>query len=147
MLTDEIRDPLRVAWREVPLPSPVAPRVILPADWILEEGAPFPCPGLSPPDSVLITSPPGDFTVRLIAGWWREGPEAGEAALACSHRRGSLGAASYSSQAEWLGVSYSIEGVFVGLDQGLLRLELVAPAEKYGLMGGMFADWIDQNAK
>ncbi len=145
LLTDEIRQPLRVAWREVPLPSPVAPRVILPADWILEEGAPFPCPGLSPPDSAIITSPSGDFTVRLIAGWWREGPEAGEAALACSSRRGSLGAASYSSQAEWLGVSYRIEGIFVELGEGLLRLELVAPAEKYGFIVDMFGEWVDGN--
>jgi hypothetical protein len=60
-------------------------------------------------------------------------------------REGSLGPTSYSSLTEYLGISYQIEGMYLDHSGGLLRLELVAPLEKYGYVAPAFKEWIDQN--
>jgi S1-C subfamily serine protease len=147
LLTNAIAQPIRVEWSEAPLPSPAAPRLIFPTGWLREEGGPFPCEGLPAPDSVLLTSPVGDFTVSFLAGWWKVGPDVQEAAEACSPKRGSMGEASFASRTDYLGVSYQIEGIFLEREDGILQLELVVPLEKYGYVSDVFKDWIARNQK
>jgi hypothetical protein len=118
---------------------------MMPASWIEEGSAPFPCPGVRAPDSTLSTAPEGDFTVSFIAAWWEEGPTAREATLACSAGQGSLGTTSYRSRADWLGVSYAIEGIYVDRDEGLLQLEVVTPVEKQVFVRDLFEEWVDLN--
>jgi hypothetical protein len=146
LLTGEIAGPIRVAWAPRPFPSPGAPHLNLPAGWLIEEGAPFPCEGLPVPDSVLLASPVGDFTVSFLAAWWRAGPATREAARACSREQGSLGETSYASVADYLGLSYQIEGIFVEREDGLLQLEVVVPLEKYGFVSDAFKGWVSLNA-
>jgi hypothetical protein len=145
LLADEVNQPVQVQWTEGPFPSPEAPQLILPSGWIKEEGAPFPCPGLPSPDSVLLTSPVGDFTVSFLAAWWKLGPNIQWAVRACSPRRGSMGATSYASLTDYLGVSYQIEGIFLEREDGVLQLELVVPLDKYGFVSEVFKDWVEQN--
>ncbi|MFQ5790445.1 MAG: trypsin-like peptidase domain-containing protein, partial [Acidobacteriota bacterium] len=151
LLTDELDRPIRVddpeaiRWVEAPLPAPPAPRVALPPGWVQEVAVPIACPGLASPDSALAASLRGDFTVSFRAAWWQSGPRSGEAASACSSRPGKLGADSYVSAAEWLGASYSVEGIFLESASGLLQLEAVAPDEKIGFVRDLFRAWVAKN--
>jgi hypothetical protein len=67
-----------------------------------------------------------------------------QAAAACSARRGSSAAASYALRADWLGVSYSIEGVFVRLGDRLVQLEVISSAQKGALARTLLAAWTDK---
>jgi S1-C subfamily serine protease len=145
LLTEEIDRPLEVEWNEVPFPSPRAPNISGPAGWLREEGAPFPCVDVSPPDSALRLSPPGDFTVAFLAGFRAAGPEAEEAAAACADRRGTMGDTSYASWTDYLGVTYRIEGIFIAREDGLLQFEVVVPEEKFQFVRNTFRTWIDKN--
>ncbi len=121
-------------------------QVTMPTEWILEPGTPFPCPGAPPLEAALAASPPGDFTVSLRAAWWptrKDRPET--AASSCSNRRGSLGETSYTFGEDWLGIPYTVQGSFVSVGEGLLQLEVVAPAEKAGHLTGLFAAWVREN--
>jgi len=118
------------------LPSP-------PAGWIVEPGAPVPCPGLPRPGAATAASPSADFTVALRAAVWRTGdlsPDA--AAAACSSQRGALGAASYAIRAEWLGVSYVIEGVFVRTSPDrVVRLEVSSTEQARAVARSLLIAW------
>jgi S1-C subfamily serine protease len=119
------------------LPSPVG--------WVFEPGAPSPCAGLPQASATTTMYPIQDVTFALRAAVW-DGltvtPQ--EAAAACSRRRGSLGDGSYSLRAEWLGVSYSIEGRFLRLGSRHVQLEVISPDQKAPLAGALLADWIKQ---
>ncbi len=145
LLTEEISRPLELEWNEVPFPSPRAPSISGPAGWLSEEGAPFPCVDVPPPDSALRLSPPGDFTVSFLAGWRATGPEAEKAAEACADRRGTMGEISYASWTDYLGVTYRIEGIFIAREDGLLQFEVVVPEEKFEFVRNSFRTWIDNN--
>jgi hypothetical protein len=122
-------------------PSPMR----MPVDWLLEPGAPFPCPDAPAPASVLAASPPGDFTVSFRAAYWPARSDSPErAAASCSARRGDDGP-SYAFATEWLGVSYAIQGTFVALDDSLVQLELVSPVTKQIHLRELFAEWVRQN--
>ena len=149
LLVDEVRAAPHVVWEAVALPgarSNGLARVTMPTEWILEPGTPFPCPGAPPVEVALASSPPGDFTVSLRAAWWptrKDTPET--AASSCSNRHGSLGETSYTFGADWLGIPYTVQGSFVSVGEGLLQLEVVAPAEKAGYLTGLFAAWVREN--
>jgi Trypsin-like peptidase domain len=134
--------PDRMAWVAKALPEPGAPSVLMPygssSRWEDEVSAPVPCPGLPPVDSALASSPEGDFTVSLRAGWWRAGPDAAEAVAACGGRRttdaGASGAGgnSYAYRVDWLGQGYVVSGAFETVGDGLLQREVVSPIETEG---------------
>ena len=151
LLVDEVRAAPHVEWEAASLPgarwSGLA-HVTMPTDWILEPGTPFPCPGAPPLEAALAASPPGDFTVSLRAAWWptrKATPET--AASSCSNRRGSLGETSYTFGEDWLGIRYTVQGSFMSVGEGLLQLEVVAPAEKAGYLTGLFAAWVRENTR
>lgn len=148
LLVDEVRGPLRPNLEDVALPLPKAPRVRMPsAGWTQEVGAPFPCQDLTPVDSALATSPAGDFTIALRAGWRQADSRSSvEAASACSARRGSFGPSSYTFRIDWLGISYAVEGVFVTREDGLLQLEAVSPIDKQPFLRELFTAWIEENS-
>jgi S1-C subfamily serine protease len=145
LLVREVKQTLVDDLERFPLPSPEAPHLMMPKSWLEEGSAPFPCPGIRAPDSTLSATPAGDFTISFIAAWWKGGPTAQEASLACSAQRGSLGATSYASRADWLGVSYRIEGIYVDRDGGLLQLEVVTPVAKHGFVRDLFREWVEAN--
>jgi hypothetical protein len=65
-----------------------------------------------------------------------------DAAAACASRRGSGGTASYATRAEWLGVSYSIEGAFIRLGPRQVQLEVISPERKSAGARALLAAWI-----
>jgi len=133
----------RIEW--APLPAAASQlNLPVPAGWVIEPGAPSQCAGPARPGIVATAYPERDISVALRAAVWDAAsvvPE--EAASACSSRRGSSGAASYALGAEWLGVSYSIEGVFVRLaSRQVVQLEVIAPAPKAAFARAALAEWL-----
>jgi len=119
------------------------PVVPMPFGWVLEPSGPGACPGLAQPDAVGAAFPSHDFTIVLRTAVWAKGdivPD--QAAAACSSGRGS-GRASYASRGEWLGVSYSVEGVFIrsGHSQ-VIQLEVLSPDKKSPFARRLLAAWI-----
>jgi hypothetical protein len=90
--------------------------------------------------------PVQDFTVVLRVAVWTDAavvPE--EAARRCSSRRGSRGAASYVSRADWLGVVYSIEGVFVRVGPAEVRqMEVLSPEAGAAAARTLLTAWVQQ---
>ena len=118
-------------------------RVPVPVGWIVEPGAPSSCTGLSNPGSAGIAVPVRDFTVALRVAIWPGAVGPDEAASNCSSRRGSLGQAWYTTRTDWLGVSYTVEGVFVRTGpQQVLQLEVVSPDQKGAYARALLAAWV-----
>jgi hypothetical protein len=118
--------------------------VALPAGWVVEPGRPSACPGLPQPDRAATASPVDDFTRVLRAAAWPDGSlDPVSAAAACSARRGPLGQASYTSRESWLGVTYTVDGVFLRVGPKLvLQLETVATAEHVDYARTLLATWV-----
>jgi S1-C subfamily serine protease len=118
--------------------------VPFPAGWILEPGAPTSCRGLSAFDIQAAGTPPQDFTLVLRVGVWNGSAVAPEQASgSCSSMRGSLGTASYVLRANWMGVSYTIEGVFVRVGtQRMLQMEVLSTDSKAALARAVFSEWV-----
>jgi len=119
----------------------------LPVGWIFEPGLPSSCAALPPPDGVLAAYPVGDVTLAVRRASWNSvavSPQ--QAAASCSSRRGSSGDSSYARRADWLGVSYTIEGVFVRLGSRLLQLEVISPEGKAPLARALLAAAIERIA-
>jgi hypothetical protein len=115
---------------------------MMPQRWYREPIESTPCEGWTAPDSALLASPEGDFTVALRVAWWRQsGATLAQAAKACSGRRASDDSASYALQRTRLGVAYAVEGVFVPTGEGLLQLEASAPRAKASHLHDLFAAW------
>jgi hypothetical protein len=115
-----------------------------PAGWIVEPGAPSTCPRMPQANAAAAAYPPRDVTVALRAAvWTAPNFEPQAAAVACSARRGSSGQASYSSTAEWLGVSYAIEGSFLRTSNSqVVQLEVISPVQKSAQARALLAAWI-----
>jgi hypothetical protein len=125
--------------------APPGDAVPFPADWILEPGGTSSCERLPAIQAGQTTSPPQDFTVTLRAGALAEaGLTAAAAAARCSSRRAAFGAASYAATTDWLGTSYTIEGVFIERGGRLLHLQFVAPSGKVPPAREVFTAWIKQ---
>jgi hypothetical protein len=138
LMTGELIPVDTLEWSAAPSGQSSVP---LPAGWVVEPGAPSPCRGLPQASAIAAAYPPGDVTLALRAAIWNAGSLVPEQAAACSSPRGA--AASYASRAEWLGVSYSIEGVFGRLDSGqIAQLEVISPAQKGPVARALLAAWI-----
>ena len=141
LLTVEVQAPLPVALERVTLGS--APLMTMPPGWSREPAAPTPCRGFPAPEAVLQTSPDGDFTVSLRAGWWptSSGQSPEHALAACGLPRDGDRPTSYALRSTRLGVTYAIAGVFVAAGEGLLQLEMIAPVAKQPYVRDLFAAW------
>jgi hypothetical protein len=117
-------------------------RVPVPAGWVVEPGAPTVCRGLSNSNATGSAVPVRDFSVVLRVAVWPDSVVPEDAASACSSRRGSLGRASYASRADWLGVAYSVEGVFVRVGSQMLQLEVLSPDRKSSFARALLAVWL-----
>jgi S1-C subfamily serine protease len=115
--------------------------VPVPVGWIVEPGAPSACTGLSNPGGAGTAVAAGDFTVALRVAIWPGVVAPEDAASKCSSRRGSLGQASYSTRTDWLGVSYSIDGVFVRAGSQVLQLEVLSPDQRNDYTRALLAAW------
>ena len=115
-----------------------------PSGWIAEANGPSLCSGLPPPAAVTTIFPSADSTITMRAALWPQGDiRLDSAASSCSPRRGSVANASYSSRADFLGVSYLIEGVFasIGTSQ-VIQLEVVAPEQKATFARALLSAWL-----
>ena len=120
----------------------------LPAGWVVEPGAPIVCAGLPQASTAAAIYPPNDTTLALrVAVWDQGGVAPQEAAAACSPRRGSGAAAGYTQRADWLGVSYSIEGTFIRVGARQIQLEVIAPDQKSPAARALLEAWIKQVAR
>ncbi|MGH9386304.1 MAG: S1C family serine protease [Vicinamibacterales bacterium] len=133
----------KLEWFSTPL-SENRQSLALPSGWIVEPGGPTTCPGLPQPSTTSTAFAANDFTVVLRAAVWSAGdvvPDA--AASACSSRRGSLGGASYTSRAVWLGVSYLIEGTFARVGpREVVQLEVLSTDQKSAGARALLAVWL-----
>jgi S1-C subfamily serine protease len=118
--------------------------VPVPEGWIVEPSGPTPCSGVPQPSAVIAAFSAQDFTIGVRAAVWSGGEPATESsAAACSPRRGALGAASYATRVDWLGVSYEIDGAFLRLGSGqVLQLEVVAPDQKSAFTRALLDAWL-----
>jgi hypothetical protein len=125
------------AWRAAQKGIPI------PVGWFTDQGAPSLCRGLPQTRAAVALYPGRDFTIALRAAVWNaENVALEDAAVACSPRRGTAGAASYAVRTEWLGVSYSIEGTFVRLGGQLVQLEVITPDQKSAYGRALLSAWI-----
>lgn len=114
----------------------------VPTGWTLEPGRPAACPGLAEPRTAATASPPQDATIALRAAIWPGGVTPEAAARACSSRRGTAGPASYTTTANWLGLSYLIEGTFVqGASGQVVQLEVLATEQRSAFAKALLAIW------
>jgi hypothetical protein len=135
LLTEELTSTEALRWSARP-DSPVP----IPAGWIVEPGSPARCQGLPPQATAASAYPAGDFTIALrAAAWTSDEVSADKAASACGTRRGSIPGASYASSADWLGVSYAVEGVFIRVGTRLVQIEVLAPARKVAVARAILA--------
>jgi len=142
MTTDP--DPVeKVEWAPVAVGNGLN-RVPLPVGWVVEPSAPSACQGLPQATAAAAASPTRDFTVVLRVAIWADGgivPD--EVASACSARRGPFGSASYASRGDWLGVSYTTEGVFIqAAARQIVQLEAITPAPRNAYAHALLAAWI-----
>jgi hypothetical protein len=139
----------KLEWSTAPPAANGQQALPVPAGWMTAPGGPSRCPGLPQPSTVAAAFPADDFTFFLRAALWSAGdvvPDA--AASACSSRRGALGAASYTSRADWLGVSYVIEGAFtrVGPRQ-VVQLEVLSTEPRNIVARALLAAWLKRAAE
>jgi S1-C subfamily serine protease len=144
LVTGEVEPVEKLAW-SAGSPSQDDLGLPVPSGWVLEPGTVSACPGLPRSNGTVAAYPARDLTFAMRAAVWSTAtmmPD--QAAAACSARRGSSGAASYVLRADWLGVAYSIEGVFVRLGARLVQLEVISSAQKGALARALLAAWTEK---
>jgi S1-C subfamily serine protease len=142
LVTGEVEPVEKLAWSA---PSQDAPGLPIPSGWVVEPGSPSACAGLPRANGAVAAYPARDVSVAMRAAVWSTAamrPQ--EAAAACSARRGGGGAASYALRVDWLGVAYSIEGVFARLGPRLVQFEVISPAQRGALARALLAAWIEK---
>ena len=142
-LVSGLQDPIdRLQWTPLPMTDGQT-RIAMPSGWFVEPRGPAPCGGLPPSKMTLAASPMQDFTIAMRAAVWSaEEVSVERGASACSSRRASAGAA-YATRAEWLGVSYTIDGAFARFgDRKVVQVEVIAPADKNALARELLAAWM-----
>jgi S1-C subfamily serine protease len=136
-------DPIeRLQWVPAPTTDETS-HIPVPASWVLEPGGPSSCSRLPAATAVIAAYSPQDFSVGVRAAVWSVAEFTPElAASMCSTGRTPPASVSYASRAEWLGVSYSVAGLFVRLAPGrIAQLEAIAPDQKSGLARALLAAW------
>jgi hypothetical protein len=136
LLTREVAGPLAAEWSELRLRDPRVPALSWPAGLVVDETAGTTCPRLAQaPDSLLSASPDGDFSVAMRASFWAApGEELLAAARECPER----------GEHTRFGVRYQALGLFLPLPAGLLRLEAVAPREKWPFVEQLAGAWLER---
>jgi hypothetical protein len=115
----------------------------MPIGWTIIAAGPTRCAGIPQPTAAATALATQDFALTLRAGLWPAPPSSPEqAAAACSVRRGALGAASYATRAEWLGVTYSIEGTFIRTGNQLVQLEVSSTEDRAATARSVLAAWV-----
>ena len=136
-----------LSWAALPM-GDTRTTVPAPVAWPVEGGAPAPAEAYlnRRPRKPIVA--PRDFTVALRVALWPGGVDVQAAAAACASRRGALGAASYSTGADSLGVRYVIEGVFVRTSTGaVVQAEVVSPESKAVFARALLAAWAARAAE
>ena len=122
--------------------------VPIPAGWVVEPGAPSLCARLPPASASATMYPARDVTLALRVAVWDTATVAPQdAAAACSSRRGSSASDSYAQRADWLGVSYAIEGTFVRVGSRQIQLEVISPDQKSPVAHALLSAWVNQVAR
>lgn len=122
--------------------------VPVPAGWVIEPGAPIVCAGLPQASTTAAMYPVNDVTLALRVAVWENATAAPQdAAAACSPRRGSGAAAAYTQRADWLGVSYVIDGTFLRAGARQIQLEVISPEQKSPTARALLDAWIKQLAR
>ena len=130
--TDDVVSAERVEWSAALASGAMS--LPLPAGWVVEGSAPSACAGLPQASTVAAIYPARDTTLALrVAVWDAANVAPPAAAAACASRRGSNGTASYATRAEWLGVSYSIEGAFLRIGSQQVQLEVISPERHFSV--------------
>ena len=134
----------RLAWSSSQLSVGDERALPVPAGWRAEPAGPSPCRDLPQPAGAIALSPEEDFTFVLRAAVWTAAGILPDAAAAmCSSRRGPLGAASYASRAEWLGVPYIIEGAFTRRRSGhVVQLEVLSREQNGAAARAALGAWV-----
>jgi len=114
----------------------------VPAEWLVESGAPTECARLSMPEAAGSAVSARDFTVAFRVAVWPGTIDTNEVSAACWPSRGSLGAASYQSRSERLGAAYSAEGVLLRLGPRVIQVEVIAPAQQSVYARALLALWV-----
>jgi len=127
-------------------PLTAALKVPVPAGWVVEPASPSICTGLPQPSAVAAAYPVQDVTFALRAAVWDTATVVPrEAAAACSSSRGAAGSESYALRVDFLGVAYSMEGVFLRVGPTrVVQLEVISPARKSALARGLLTAWIER---
>jgi S1-C subfamily serine protease len=120
----------------------------IPAGWIVEPSPPSACQGLPQPAMVAAASAPHDFTVVLRgAVFATDDLLPGAAASACSGRSDHL-LSEYGSRFQWLGVSYSVQGVFVRTGpRQLVQVEVLSPDQRRAFATDLLVAWLKKVTK
>jgi S1-C subfamily serine protease len=132
-----------IEWSRSPAASGLS-GLPFPIGWIIEPGSPSACPRLPDAKGAGSVYPANDVTLALrVAVWDTLDVDPEKAAAGCSSRRGTAGAASYVSRVEWLGVSYSIEGIFLRLGgRRIGQLEVISPDAASASARALLAAWV-----
>jgi hypothetical protein len=86
-------------------------------------------------------SPEHDYTLSFKLARWRD--VSAEAAAACVAGRDSTEGARYRRQFDILGVTFSVDGVFLPLGKGdVVQLEMVAPLGSRPAYESLYQAWI-----
>jgi hypothetical protein len=91
----------------------------------------------------IAASPPRDFSIVARAAVWSAAEFTPEEATARCSPRPSPGSTSYSSRAEWLGITYSVDGAFVRIGaREIVQLEVIGPDQKRAFTRALLDAWI-----
>jgi S1-C subfamily serine protease len=123
------------------------PRVPVPVGWLVESDAPTACTRLSRPEAAGSAVSVRDFTIALRVAIWTSAIPPEEISAACWASRGSLGAASYSSRSERLGLTSVAEGVLVRSGGRVVQFEVIAPAQQAAYARTLLATWVKKAAE
>lgn len=123
------------------------PALPIPMGWMVMADGPAACARLPRPSTVGSAVATDDFGVFLRAATWAEREIAPAAAAALCGQAGSQSGASYTSQVDYLGVRYVVDGVFVrSAPDRLLRMEVMAPAARGAFARALLDGWVKRIA-
>jgi hypothetical protein len=137
-----IREPEPVARMEWSATRAGDVQLPVPVEWLVESGDPTACTRLSMPEAAGSAVSIRDFTIALRVAIWPAATVPDEVSAACWPSRGSLGAPSYLSRSERLGIAYSAEGVFLRSGQRVLQVEVSAPSSQGAYARALLALWV-----
>lgn len=119
----------------------------IPVGWSVAADGPATCARLPRPSTAGSASPVDDFGLSLRAATWTERELTPAAAATLCGEAGSQPGASYTSQFEYLGARYVVEGVFVrSAPDRLVRMEVTAPDTRRAFGRALLAAWVKRIA-